>query len=256
MYQRCMTFDNTCYTTLMWSGSVGHIEVYCLSQCVEVVSGAPPPPLYHSVWRLSHWCGVPWAVQYSVHVYIAYKLLWSKALGCVCVCLLSEPLCEASAVIVSGSDWCTKCAVFSQQAALKLLSSLACNHPMKYDTSAAFHEGCASVVGKGFWGAVVSVWCCRSILETNTECLSSVVHIFMAAIYGYGQPPDCVFCIRQQSPSPGHPSAADEAWYWLKRVLCSGWLYRTSRLLFPRKMWFTYCLYVQGRLPLTELFQE
>lgn len=85
MYQRCMTFDNPRYTTLMWSGSVGHIEVYCVAQCVEIVSGAPPP-LYHSVWRLSHWSNVPWAVQCSVHVYIDYKLLWSKALGCV-VCV-------------------------------------------------------------------------------------------------------------------------------------------------------------------------
>ena len=38
------------------------------------------------------------------------------------------------------------------------------------------------------------------------------------------------------SPVSGHPSAADEAWYWLKHVLRSGWLCRTSR---PGNMWFT-----------------
>ena len=32
---------------------------------------------------------------------------------------------------------------------------------------------------------------------------------------------DTMKCI-WQSPSPGHPSAADEAWYWPKRVLRSG----------------------------------
>jgi len=33
-------------------------------------------------------------------------------------------------------------------------------------------------------------------------------------------------------PSPGHPSAADEAWYWLNRVLCSGSLCATYRPFF------------------------
>ena len=28
---------------------------------------------------------------------------------------------------------------------------------------------------------------------------------------------------------PGHPSVADEAWYWLKCILCSGWLCTSSR---------------------------
>ena len=37
-----------------------------------------------------------------------------------------------------------------------------------------------------------------------------------------GQPPDCILCMIWQSPSPGHPSAADEVWYWPKCVLCSG----------------------------------
>ena len=37
---------------------------------------------------------------------------------------------------------------------------------------------------------------------------------------------------------PVHPSTADEAWYWLKRVLHSGWLYITSRPIFFRKTWF------------------
>ena len=41
---------------------------------------------------------------------------------------------------------------------------------------------------------------------------------------------DCT--VYKQSPSPSHPSAADEAWYWLKRVLRSGWLYITSRPIF------------------------
>ena len=37
------------------------------------------------------------------------------------------------------------------------------------------------------------------------------------------QPPDCILrMILWQSPSPGHPSAADEAWYWQKRILSSG----------------------------------
>ena len=35
-------------------------------------------------------------------------------------------------------------------------------------------------------------------------------------------------CMIWQSPSPGHPSAADEAWYWPKCVLRSGWLCVTS----------------------------
>ena len=43
------------------------------------------------------------------------------------------------------------------------------------------------------------------------------------------QPPDCILCMIWQSPSPGHPSAADEAWYWPKRILRSGWLCITSR---------------------------
>ena len=38
------------------------------------------------------------------------------------------------------------------------------------------------------------------------------------------------------APVSGHPSAAVEAWYWLKHVLRSGWLCRTSR---PGDMWFT-----------------
>ena len=33
-------------------------------------------------------------------------------------------------------------------------------------------------------------------------------------------------------------SAADEAWYWPKYILCSGWLRITSRPVFFRKMWF------------------
>ena len=41
-------------------------------------------------------------------------------------------------------------------------------------------------------------------------------------IFEQGQRPDCILCMIWQSPSPGHPSAADEAWYWPKRVLRSG----------------------------------
>ena len=33
---------------------------------------------------------------------------------------------------------------------------------------------------------------------------------------------DYILCMRYQSPSPAHPSAADEAWYWLKHVLHNG----------------------------------
>ena len=39
-------------------------------------------------------------------------------------------------------------------------------------------------------------------------------------------------CMRQQSPSSGHLSAADEAWYWLKHVQCSGCLCTTPRTVF------------------------
>ena len=38
-----------------------------------------------------------------------------------------------------------------------------------------------------------------------------------------------IYCTRLQSPSPGHPSTADEAWYWLKHVPYSGQLYIPSR---------------------------
>ena len=34
------------------------------------------------------------------------------------------------------------------------------------------------------------------------------------------------------APSPSHPSVADEAWYWPKCVLRSGWLYTISRHVF------------------------
>ena len=47
--------------------------------------------------------------------------------------------------------------------------------------------------------------------------------------------------MRQQSPSPGHPSTADEAWYWLKRVLHSGSLCITSYRPILREMWFVDC---------------
>ena len=33
--------------------------------------------------------------------------------------------------------------------------------------------------------------------------------------------PDCVLCMSYQFLSPSRPSVADEAWYWLKCVLCS-----------------------------------
>ena len=36
------------------------------------------------------------------------------------------------------------------------------------------------------------------------------------------QPPDCILCMIRQSPSPGHPSTADEASYRPKHVLRSG----------------------------------
>ena len=40
------------------------------------------------------------------------------------------------------------------------------------------------------------------------------------------------FCAWEQSPSPSHSSAADDAWYWLKSTLCSAWLCITSRPAF------------------------
>ena len=40
---------------------------------------------------------------------------------------------------------------------------------------------------------------------------------------------DCILCLRWQSSSPSYYSTADEAWYWPKRILHSGWLYITSR---------------------------
>ena len=39
-------------------------------------------------------------------------------------------------------------------------------------------------------------------------------------------------CIRQQSPSLDHPSVANEAWYWAKRILRCGWLCITSRPIY------------------------
>ena len=41
--------------------------------------------------------------------------------------------------------------------------------------------------------------------------------------------------------SPGHPSTADEAWYWPKCVLNSARLYITPRPIFIREMWFIDC---------------
>ena len=35
--------------------------------------------------------------------------------------------------------------------------------------------------------------------------------------------------MREQYPSPSRSSAADEAWFWLKHILCSGWLCIASR---------------------------
>ena len=49
------------------------------------------------------------------------------------------------------------------------------------------------------------------------------------------------FCAWDSSPCP--PSAADEAWYWLKCVL---WPYITSRPIFFREMWFVDCSYTQS----------
>ena len=37
------------------------------------------------------------------------------------------------------------------------------------------------------------------------------------------KPSDCILCMRQQSPSPCHSSVADNAWYWKKHTLRSGW---------------------------------
>ena len=49
--------------------------------------------------------------------------------------------------------------------------------------------------------------------------------------------PDCILCMRQQSPSPGHRSTADKGWYWPKHILCSGWLCVASRpAVFQRDM--------------------
>ena len=66
-----------------------------------------------------------------------------------------------------------------------------------------------------------------------------------------GQPPDCILCMIWQSPSPGHPSTADEAWYWPKPVLHSGWLCITSRPVLIREMWFFDCSWIlfNGCLP-------
>ena len=36
-------------------------------------------------------------------------------------------------------------------------------------------------------------------------------------------------------PSSGHPSAADETWYWPKRSPHSGWLYTTSMPFYPER---------------------
>ena len=46
----------------------------------------------------------------------------------------------------------------------------------------------------------------------------------------------------------GHPSAADEAWYWLKHFLRSGRLYVTSRPYFFKEMCFVGYSYVVSLL--------
>ena len=48
------------------------------------------------------------------------------------------------------------------------------------------------------------------------------VRVFGGARLSVPRPHACILCMIWQSPSPGHPSAADEAWYWPKRVLRSG----------------------------------
>ena len=62
---------------------------------------------------------------------------------------------------------------------------------------------------------------CRSLGVVLYE-LCTLEHAFQ------GQVCVCPTCACRV-PSPGHPSAADVAWYWLKRILRSGWLCITSR---------------------------
>ena len=34
----------------------------------------------------------------------------------------------------------------------------------------------------------------------------------------------CYVCMIRKTPTPGHPSTADDAWYWQKRILRTKWL--------------------------------
>ena len=44
----------------------------------------------------------------------------------------------------------------------------------------------------------------------------------------------CYMRMTCNTPTPGHPSAADDPWYWQKCVLCIGWL----SFLTSRPMWY------------------
>ena len=60
--------------------------------------------------------------------------------------------------------------------------------------------------------------------------------------------------LHAKRPSPGHPSAADEVWYWPKCILRSGWLCMSSRpivwgscglLIFHAKWIYVYSYQIQ-----------
>ena len=58
-------------------------------------------------------------------------------------------------------------------------------------------------------------------LNVTESCTVQVVlqPIYHAGLIGC----ICLCCVRQQSPFSGHSSTTDEAWYWPKHVLHSGW---------------------------------
>ena len=76
--------------------------------------------------------------------------------------------------------------------------------------------------------------------------LPMCVHRSSYLLRGYKASHLTAFCAwESKSPSPGHPIAADEAWYWLK---CSGWLGLNCR-----EWWLVYmlctCINPSGLIP-------
>ena len=66
----------------------------------------------------------------------------------------------------------------------------------------------------------VCAWC--ALIRGNAI---QIVQVYVVPFCEQGQPPGCIYFFNgKQSPYLDHPNTADEAWYWPKYVLCSGWL--------------------------------